>query len=441
MSVTSNTKWRGLVIVITIALCLGFFANRSYAEKVTLRFLNCETDKDTMAYLQEIAKEWEAKTGVKVTVETVPEPDSMMKIMASIKAGRPYDICNVMFLSHVIKLASEGHIIPVTPLIDKIGRNDFGPRILFPWHDEIWWMPYDYNFAVMVIRKDLFQKKGLNPPKTWNDLLQAAKALTEDLNGDGKIDRYGIALPVNIGGESSFLTTPFFWGNGVRTFDDKWNVILDSPSMKPKVIESLKYIKELYRYMPPGMISASWGDISTSFTTEKATMVGTAGRLVHIMDRYSPKLLDNYLYIGYPTPDGKKPATCLGYDGWFLTKGNHQKEAMAFLEWLSTEKLIGFLHTVAVHYQPTRYSIYKDPKWRNHPMLNKHWQAMEAMINVMNNAYITSIDTEGPYIDPRAAKIWHANVYPEMMQDVLLKGMDPGKAVDIASEKIRKTIK
>jgi multiple sugar transport system substrate-binding protein len=430
--------WVCLLALFAFTLSLG---STGFCQKdVTLRFLNCETDVNTVAYLNKIAAEWQQKTGVKVVVETVPEPESFTKIVASIKAGKPYDICNVMFIAHVVTLASEGHVLPVTSMIDKIGRSDFGPRILFPWKNEVWWMPYDYNFSLLFIRKDWFKEKNLNPPKTYDELMAAAKALTVDINGDGKIDRYGIALPLNRGGEMSFLSSPIFWGKGVRIFDDQWNFILDSPAMKPKVIDALKYYRDLYPYMPPGMISASWGDALAAFATEKAAMVPYAGRMVHHIEKFAPQLADKYQVIGFPSADGKTPATCFGYDGWFLLKGNNQKEAMAFLEWLSTEKLIGFLHTLSLHYQPTRYSIYKDPKWKEDALLKKHWPAMEAMLEVMNTGIINSIDTDGPTMDVRPAKIWEAMIIPEMIQDVIVKKMEPEKALEIAAAKARKLL-
>ena len=42
--------------------------------------------------------------------------------------------------------------------------------------------------SLLVYRKDWAEEKGLKPPKTWDDLLVNAKALTMDRTGDGKID-------------------------------------------------------------------------------------------------------------------------------------------------------------------------------------------------------------------------------------------------------------
>ena len=46
------------------------------------------------------------------------------------------------------------------------------------------YMPWQNNITAMVYRKDLFEEKGIEIPKTWDEFLEAAKTLTEDLDGE-----------------------------------------------------------------------------------------------------------------------------------------------------------------------------------------------------------------------------------------------------------------
>ena len=53
------------------------------------------------------------------------------------------------------------------------------------------------------------------------------------------------------------------------------------------------------------------------------------------------------------------------------------------------------------------------------------------------NVIIRSIDTEGPYPDVRAGKVFRSYALPEMLQNKVLKKMPSEKCVEIATSKIR----
>lgn len=427
---------------LIIGFSVALISQPASAQKVTMRFLNSESDKDTIKFLEETFKEYQQKKGIRVVLETVAATDAYTKILASIKAKRPYEIVNVMYLGELTPLVFENQVVPMTPIIKKIGMQDFGPNILFPYKDEVWWFPYDYNFSMMAIRTDILKEKGLAVPKTWDELLKVAKACTDDTDGDGKIDRYGIVMPLGLSSTTTWASTPLFWGNGVHTFDDKWNVIIDKPEMKPKVIESLEMYKKLFQYMPPGLASADYTQLMAKFIGGKAAIFSGAGRIVHQIERFNPELIDKFDLVGWPTPDGKRTASTLGYDGWYVLKGPQQKQAMEFMEWFVTNKQIGFLKTLPIHYQPTQYSIYKNPEWRSHPSVQRFSKIVENELNLMEKGYFRSVDTDGPTpFDMRPAKIFASFLYPELLQRVLLNNENPSKAIDEIAKKMREAIK
>jgi ABC-type glycerol-3-phosphate transport system substrate-binding protein len=59
----------------------------------------------------------------------------------------------------------------------------------------------------------LFREVGLErPPETLSELLEYGKKLTRDLNGDGKVDQWGLVWNYN----EPFWYVPFFGGMGER---------------------------------------------------------------------------------------------------------------------------------------------------------------------------------------------------------------------------------
>jgi len=106
------------------------------------------------------------------------------------------------------------------------------------------------------VRKDLLEKAGLEPPTTYDELLAAAKALTQDTNGDGNIDIYGIGLPVGSDGATDARFTNFLFENCGDYFDKQGNLAFN----KPQVLDAIKRYIELVQYAPPDVTGWSWFD-------------------------------------------------------------------------------------------------------------------------------------------------------------------------------------
>ena len=410
--------------------------------KPTLRMISQEPDPGTVKFFEASFAEYESKTGIKVLLDTVPGGEMFHKMAASIKAGNPYHIGNELFIGNINIMAAEGWILPLTDLIKKIGIDDFGPRILLPMKGEIWWYPYDYNFSHWFYRKDIYKEKGLKEPKNWDEFVENAAACTYDKNGDGISDMYGCCMGTGNGLWVDWTNTAFMWAEGVKFFDDKWNVILESPEMKPKMLRYLEFFKKVYPSMPPGMSQISWGDYTKLFVSERVAMSPYAGRLVHHVEKFAPHLSDKFGLFAYPNSDGSQFAVNHGYDGWVVTKSKYSEVAMKLLEWMVTEKLIDFYATLPIQYQPTRMSVYEDPRWKNLPMVKKYAEIVEVQKSFLTrkDLIIDGVDLQGPEIDPRAGKIPRNFVMPHMLQNLVLKNLPPDECLAIAAKEIKAAI-
>ena len=94
-----------------------------------------------------------------------------------------------------------------------------------------------------------------------------------------------------------------------------------------------------------------------------------------------------------------------------------------------------------MNFQPARLDIYEDPRWKNHPMIQKHWATMEQMksfIDEDSKTVLNSIDMTGPSFDLRPCKVFDANIMPEMLQNRVLKNMSSSDCVKAAADRIRK---
>jgi multiple sugar transport system substrate-binding protein len=400
--------------------------------KKTIRFLNTETSIDSIRALKVACAEYERQFGTKVVVDSVPLDDAFTKVTTSLRGGQPYDIATFAFVGHVLLLQAEGHLMPLTELTSK---HKWGPKILFPIKGETYWYPYDYNLAWIYYRKDLYEKKGLSIPKTWAEMLKNSQALNED-------GRAGSLFPIGSNGATNWLSPGFMWAEGVKLFDDKWNVAIDNPTMAPKVAAYLDFFADLYKTMPSGTSQASFGEVLSNFSSDKVGHTAYAGRIIEALERTSPALATKYGIMPYMDSAGKAKAVNHGYDGWVVLKTPNSDESMKFMKWFTENQYINFLHTAPLHFQPPRLDVYEDARWRAHPLIEKHKDAVETMKNfiVDKSVILTSVDTEGPAPDLRPGKVFEGFVIPEMLQNRILKNMPAADCVKAAGDKMRKLI-
>lgn len=110
--------------------------------------------------------------------------------------------------------AVAGVYTDLTPLVEAWNEwEDFfvGARHAVTYEGRVWAIPFGTNNLALIYNKRYFEKFGLVPPKTWNELLNLCAQLAELLEGTGT---YPIGF---IAGDHEALTwqfLPFLWSNG-----------------------------------------------------------------------------------------------------------------------------------------------------------------------------------------------------------------------------------
>jgi len=131
------------------------------------------------------------------------------------------------------QLASRGALKPLNDIItkDKFDLGLYWPQAVtgVTYKGKIYGLPRDMSNVILYYNKDMFDKAGVAYPTnnwTWNDLRAAAKKLTKDTNGDGKVDQWGFAVNNIV-----WVWAGFVWGNGGDILNaDRTKIVLDSPA-------------------------------------------------------------------------------------------------------------------------------------------------------------------------------------------------------------------
>jgi multiple sugar transport system substrate-binding protein len=145
----------------------------------------------------------------------------------------------------VAELMNAGIIQPMDETIDAVGRDLFSETVLneLSYDGATYGLPYYSHAQVMWYRSDLLDAAGLDVPTTWDELYDAAVALTDPENG-----QYGCAVSLST---DDFLATRYlnFYvrsGGGSLLNDD-----LTANLTSDLAIEGIKYWVKMFENCSP----------------------------------------------------------------------------------------------------------------------------------------------------------------------------------------------
>lgn len=413
-------------------LAFAGYAPAVLGQNKQLRFLNSEPSKGSVAVLEKAAAAYESETGVKILIDSVGPGEAWQKLQSSIAAGQSYDVSSLLFSAHVSLLSDAGKLVKLNDLIQK---HDWGPRILFPVEGNYYWYPFDYNLNWIFYRKDLYAEKGLKVPANQAEMLENARALTEG-------NRFGTMHPLGSNSATQWMSLGYMWANQVSLLDDNFDVVVDDATNKPRMIGYLDFMKALTPSMPPGMTQAGFAEALAQYSSGQVAHAPYAGRLMEYIEDRAPELVEKTGFFTYPSADGDTRAVNHGYDGWVVLNTPMAEESLKFMDWFTSNYYVDFLHSAPLHFQPPRLDVYEDPRWRDHPMIEKHAELVAFMRSLLedDSILIRSVDTQGPTVDVRGGAIFESMAVPEALQSRILQDTPADECVDACAEALRKAL-
>jgi multiple sugar transport system substrate-binding protein len=173
-------------------------------------------------------------------------------------------------------------------------------------------VPFSAQANVLLVRKDWLDKLGLQPPKTWDDLVNVAKAFTtQDPDGNGKNDTYGLALPASTArGYAAWEYSSFLWeagGDFVKPGGSgKFTAALDTP----EALQAAALLKDQVctnKDVQPSAVNDDTTAANKAFQTGVTGLYLTGPYAYATMDATGVK--GKYIAVAPPTGPSGKPAT------------------------------------------------------------------------------------------------------------------------------------
>jgi multiple sugar transport system substrate-binding protein len=241
----------------------------------TLTVWNNEFQPDRMAATQAVLDEFTEKTGIKTKQVAVPEDQLPTLMTNAAAAGELPDVVLATPVAQSHQYAAEEifDAEAAQEVVDNLGADTFSQKALelVSTDGVATGVPSDGWGQLLIYRKDVFDKAGLEAPQTLDDVRTAA----EQLNGkDGMV---GITLATAAG--DGFTAETFEHvglAEGCQMVNDAGDVTFDSP----ECVAALQW----------------YGDVASNYSVEGAQDVdstrGTyfAGRAAMMF--WSPFLLD-----------------------------------------------------------------------------------------------------------------------------------------------------
>ncbi|CAM5766671.1 ABC transporter substrate-binding protein [Labrys miyagiensis] len=292
--------------------------------------------------LQKYQKEFEELTGIKVNSEQTPEQQQRQKAVIELTSGKPsFDVIHISY--HVQKRQFEkgGWLADLTPFLKNpeltdpsLVESDFASAGLAFAKDRngrFGALPFSVDYWIIYWNKDLFSAKGIEYPKTFDELMKAAETLTDaDNNVYGFVARG--AKNANVPVWTSLLL-----GYGKSSIGADGSLQTDSP----EAIEAAGlYQRLMTKSAPRGVTGFNWAECQSAFLQGKVGMwMDGVGFAPPLENPQKSRVVGKVGYGVMPKGPAVQAAPTTG-DGIGVTEASSKKEAAyLYCQWAISKQM------------------------------------------------------------------------------------------------------
>jgi multiple sugar transport system substrate-binding protein len=435
-------KKRNLFLFIGLFLIFQLLVGSSWAaQKGKIRVIFTDTYAPHVKRIETLIDEYKkANPEAEITLEVLTWGDVLPKVTATKAAGSPPDLL-LIIPEQIWTLQQQGWLLPTDDLIEKLGGDKFfRPLPAYVKLDgKHWCVPKGSSPLHLEYRKDLFEKKGLKEPRTWDDLLKAAKTLTEDLDGDGKIDRYGISLPLKRDYAVAVMFASFMWGNGGSILDQHGKVVFNSP----ETVQSLNFFKELYKYAPPGVTDYSWLQLVETYSQDKAAMTIYSGMAPFSKAiETNPTVAQGTAVSPLPTRlSNQTPRARWTTTAWSIMKDTKYPELAKdfILFFFDVNRMIKYYHADPIFTGPGEKPVIESKEYWSNNVIQKYRHILEQYIKAADGAIDPIMEHPG-VMQPNTSIILQRLIVTDCVQEVVLGKFSAEEAAARAHKRMEELV-
>ncbi|MCY9163747.1 ABC transporter substrate-binding protein [Bacillus atrophaeus] len=326
-----------LVIASVCMLAISGCSSQSSSSdgKVTLKFFHRWPKEPERRYFEEVVKVFEKEhPDIHIQTEAVLNDSYKDKIKVMLGTSSPPDV----FFSWSDEFAAK--FIRGNKALDLSSyyKNDtewssqlVGTQIKpFTYEEKEYGVPWQMDAKSFFYNKDIFEKLNLKPPSTWEELIEVSKKL--------KANGY---TPISFGTKAPWTISHYIGTLNQRMVDEKTRErdydAKTGEFTDEGYVKALEKLKELMPYFNEHVNSIDHEYARQQFKSGKSAMMYAETAEIKLVE---PVNLGLFSFPDITGQKGSSNALTGAPEGFMISsKTKHPKEAMEFLQFLTSKKM------------------------------------------------------------------------------------------------------
>jgi len=310
----------------------------------------CFPNHVTYNALMPLIPEFEELTGIDVEVDLLQYMNMHDKeVLEMSKSSGDYDLISMVCMWKS-EYASAGFLTPIQPFFDNpnLAYPDYDFADLVPAYVEntgiaggerlymngpgavLYGVPFGAETSILIYRKDIFNAYNIKVPETYDEVLEAAKFIYDNVDGVyGMTSRGAAGHQAN----AAYLlhASPF----EAKVFDKNWEPVMNSPES----IATLEWMLEMFSYGPPGMTSfAQDGEFQAFLQGDAAMYLDASVFAGKARDPKESKVSDKLGYAMHPKQENQLSESG-GFGLAIPANSKNPEAAFLFMQWITSKEV------------------------------------------------------------------------------------------------------
>ncbi|MFJ3819627.1 ABC transporter substrate-binding protein [Streptomyces nodosus] len=346
-----------LVLAVVLTGCVASGAQADEGASGGRGPLTLATAGDLTGYLGAVLEGWNrAHPDERVTLVELPDSadETHAQMTTDLRAGERsrFDVLNID-VAWTSQFAAAGWIRPLPR--ERFPLDSFLPPVVdtATYDGHLYAVPYVTNAGLLLYRKDILEKEGVAPPRTWRELEQAAKTIAPKYGLDGYAGQF---LPYE--GLTVNAAEAVYSAGGTILGDEGERVTVNSAAAR----EGIGY---LARGLREGWIPEE----ALNYKEEESRQAFQDGRLLFLrnwpyayVSASAPgsEVAGKIGAVPLPGPEGPGTSVLGGSNLAVNTHARHPESAMRLIGYLTGERVQREVLTRGA-LPPVRAALYDDP--------------------------------------------------------------------------------